>query len=542
MTVNVDKGTWFCHACNFGGSVIDLLARLDNRQPGDVLKDLGEDGKPFRSNGHDNGKVSMPSIMKPKNPAPSLPPGVKPKVVKVYDYCGPTGELIYQSCRLEPKSFRQRRPDPDNPGKWAWNMEGVTRVLYNLPKLMGKGATSVWVVEGEKDADSLSAIGLLATTNVGGAGKWSAAYAEVFVGKEVVLCGDNDEPGRKHMADVLASLAGKASLVRYVTVPAPHKDISDLLVSFKDKAEAVAQVQKLYDDAPVFEKGIDIPVQSIAELEQDFRASLARSKENSLDLGKWLPELGKHVRPLMPGELVVIAADTAVGKTAILQNIALRAAPLKTLLFELELPGTLTFERFVAMATGATTKEVFHEYISGRGVGWRASGLLDHVYVCARSKLSPAQIEEMVVKSELKVGAKPALVMVDYMQLVRGGRGSRYERLSESAEELKSIAKAANVVLVVASQVSRKKDEDGDDNRREVHLHDSKDSGSIENSAGLLLGAWRDDKDRSIMRIRVLKNTKGFPGHLVDCVFDGARMLITEKPKIEQEDAPEPEF
>ena len=53
-------------------------------------------------------------------------------------------------------------------------MKGVRRVLYRLPELLARPDEPVYVVEGEKDADRLASMGLLATTNSGGAGKWQA--------------------------------------------------------------------------------------------------------------------------------------------------------------------------------------------------------------------------------------------------------------------------------------------------------------------------------------------------------------------------------
>ena len=62
----------------------------------------------------------------------------------------------------------------------------------------------------------------------------------------------------------------------------------------------------------------------------------------------------------------------------------------------------------------------------------------------------------------------------------------------------------------------------------EPKLHDAKDSGSIENSAGLVLGAWRPD--HGTMLIKVLKNTKGKSGIVIECNFDGSTMQLTERP------------
>ncbi len=54
-------------------------------------------------------------------------------IVATYSYNDESGNLLYQVVRYEPKNFRQRRPDND--GGWIWNMDGVTKVLYNLPAI-----------------------------------------------------------------------------------------------------------------------------------------------------------------------------------------------------------------------------------------------------------------------------------------------------------------------------------------------------------------------------------------------------------------------
>jgi replicative DNA helicase len=114
-------------------------------------------------------------------------------------------------------------------------------------------------------------------------------------------------------------------------------------------------------------------------------------------------------------------------------------------------------------------------------------------------------------------------VMVDYVQLIRGAGKSRYENMSMVAEELKVIAKATNTILIIASQIARK--EEG-----EIGLHDAKDSGSIENSCGLILGAWRDSEDKNRMMLKVLKNTKGQSGRIIPCrIFDS--LLVSEEAK-----------
>jgi hypothetical protein len=122
-----------------------------------------------------------------------------------YCYRDRNGELLSQLQRYDPKAFRQRRPDGN--GGWVSNLDGVERVLYRLPELLAADpARRVYVVEGEKDADNLAALGFVTTTNPGGAGKWNASYSEVLCGRSVVILPDNDEAGRTH-AEQVASLS-----------------------------------------------------------------------------------------------------------------------------------------------------------------------------------------------------------------------------------------------------------------------------------------------------------------------------------------------
>src|SRR5262245_37261519 len=118
--------------------------------------------------------------------------------VAAYPYVDETGKLLYEVVRFAPKDFRQRRPDGQ--GGWLWKLNGTRRMLYRLPEVR-EGVTSdrwVFVVEGEKDADRLAALGVVATCNPGGAGKWRPEYAKTLHGAKVAMLPDNDEPGRHH--------------------------------------------------------------------------------------------------------------------------------------------------------------------------------------------------------------------------------------------------------------------------------------------------------------------------------------------------------
>lgn len=85
-------------------------------------------------------------------------------------------------------------------------MTGVRRVVYHANRLQGE--PTIYVTEGEMDADLLWSHGLPATTNPGGAGKWRAEYATMLKSagcQWVVILTDNDPPGEKHGRDVARS-------------------------------------------------------------------------------------------------------------------------------------------------------------------------------------------------------------------------------------------------------------------------------------------------------------------------------------------------
>jgi hypothetical protein len=123
-----------------------------------------------------------------------------------------------------------------NGRKWIYGVKNTyaeTKIPYRLPELIAALPTEpVWICEGEKDTDNVVALGLLATTNPGGAKVFQPELAQWFKGKEIVyILEDNDEAGRGHTAKITAALAGivpSIAVVRFPDVP-DKGDISDWL-------------------------------------------------------------------------------------------------------------------------------------------------------------------------------------------------------------------------------------------------------------------------------------------------------------------------
>lgn len=217
------------------------------------------------------------------------------RIVATYSYRDERGTLLFEAVRYEPKGFAVRQPDGN--GGYINSIKGVRRVLYNLPEILAaQPDRPVLVVEGEKDADRLTALGLIATTCVSGAGKWRDEYSEQVRGHNVVLIPDNDDAGHIHCDKVALSLTGIAASVKIVELPGlpPKGDVSDYL----DAGNTLEDLRALINAAP-------------------FRPnSLIR---NSYDTRKALPILDSKALYGLAGEFVAtIFPHTEADKAALL--------------------------------------------------------------------------------------------------------------------------------------------------------------------------------------------------------------------------------
>jgi putative DNA primase/helicase len=159
------------------------------------------------------------------------------RLVATYRYEDEARTHLYDALRYEPKDFNQRAADG------SWSLKGVRRVVYRLPLLAGQEA--LFVPEGEKDCGRLVSLGLSATCNSGGAGKWTADHAAQLVRmgvKRVCVLPDNDEAGRAHAVDVARTCHAARLEVRVLELPnlPPKGDVSDWLQAGGTKADLVA--------------------------------------------------------------------------------------------------------------------------------------------------------------------------------------------------------------------------------------------------------------------------------------------------------------
>ncbi|MDI6848698.1 MAG: DUF3987 domain-containing protein [Candidatus Saccharicenans sp.] len=106
-------------------------------------------------------------------------------------------------------------------------MKGVRQVLYRLPEVLR--AEEVWLVEGEKDADNLSKLGLVATTAPFGVNHWKDEFSDALKGKKVRICLDigTEKLAERRAASITRAGASEVKIIGLPGLEKEGQDISD---------------------------------------------------------------------------------------------------------------------------------------------------------------------------------------------------------------------------------------------------------------------------------------------------------------------------
>jgi len=244
----------------------------------------------------------------------------------VYDYADELGEVVYQVLRYRlasgKKDFRQRRPD--GRGGWVYDLEGTRRVVYELPRLIKHADSTVFVVEGEKDADRLNAIfaasdlPAISTTSAQGSGdtgRWES-YAESLRDRTCVVIPDCDPTGQRHARGVCGYLHGVAASVKLVDLPGvgPKGDVSDWL----DQDNTIDDLWSLIVGASEFDPSTVDVAEADLDAERDATAAdlIAANAGTRWLWPQWIPL----------GVLTLLTAEPSTGKTRLGLDLTKRIA------------------------------------------------------------------------------------------------------------------------------------------------------------------------------------------------------------------------
>lgn len=261
VSVDLERGMFFDHTEKHGGGVLWAIqqwagAKVEGGGAVQWMRERGYDVEDDRPAPPPRQQAASSSSR--IDPAGNwLPPAVPDggRLTKTYDYRDAAGALLYQVCRYDwtdpdspkghSKTFLQRRPDTTKPGGWAYKVKDkIVPVPYRLAELLAdiRDGFPIYLVEGEKKVDMLRALGVPATCNHGGAGKFPEDLVAHFAGADVILLPDNDEAGKAHVDLVGRKLEGTARRIRVLDLPdlPPKGGVDDWL-------PAGGTAEKLYD-------------------------------------------------------------------------------------------------------------------------------------------------------------------------------------------------------------------------------------------------------------------------------------------------------
>jgi hypothetical protein len=232
-----------------------------------------------------------------------------------HPYVNRDGVLLYETVR-----YKRRRDEPkkmwarhNKDGTWYWGAGTDERVLYRLQNLITADPDeSCHIAEGEKDADRLASLNLLATTVA--FGNWDGVDLEPLRGRAVYVHEDNNDTGRKKAAEAAAAVHRVARSVRIVRLPGlrEDKDVSDWLDANDDDVELLIESCRA---APTYKPEPETPPkgEEVVTLAWDCMADVEPAPVDWI----WPGYLAR-------GKLTLIAGDPGMGKSQIGLDLAAR--------------------------------------------------------------------------------------------------------------------------------------------------------------------------------------------------------------------------
>ena len=391
----------------------------------------------------------------------------------VYQYRDEAGELIFETVRFPGKKIKQRHVGPD--GEMVWGLpKSVRRVLYRLPELIAAVAQgrTIYITEGEKDADALVALGLAATCNPLGAGKWRDEFANYLVGANVIIFADRDESGRNHAYRIKDSLTGKAAGI-WLQQAKVGKDVSDHLAAGLSISETVPLKDRLRSG--VF-TGADIADQALEYLELG-QADLPYYEVNHIPI------------VFRPGRLYTLGGYTGDGKSALALQITrgLVRAGHSVTFFTLEMGMQDITNRLIAH-TGIPASLL--------ETPWKLTGELHERFKEAAEEIrrwpinvvfDPAVTSEKI-RDEV-IHGEPDFVIVDHIHRFKWGRERR--DLEEQVQTLTNLALDYNIPVLVLAQLRRFNAGGGFEKFPRPTAQDFRETGVLEQESAMQIAVWR---------------------------------------------------
>ena len=456
------------------------------------------------------------------------------KFVTAYSYCyGAHADglmkIKYQDADGN-KTFRWIHDDPTTQSGFKLNHEGCEHRLYVAGD---PDAAEVFVVEGEKDADTLHAItGKTVVSAENGAQKegdgtkWLPVYTEQLAGKTVVILHDNDAVGRDFARIEADAIKTKARSVRMIDIATAWKecpekgDVSDMVAAL-GKQDTLNRLQTLLQNAVEWRITLDIPTNAPTPTDEQKPVETAGNAvvRDSVELfdsfmGKIQTEAYKPMRTgmsafdnllgggIMKQSLVILSAAPGTGKTTLAQQIFETMATDGNDVVFLNLE--MSREQLLARSVSRIVKR--------NGGTLTASGILQgyswtdeqrrQVNQAAteyRTRIAPRMhynpdgcttdlqsITEALTReaeTAIAAGRKPPVVVLDYLHLVTTAqREEQSEIVKKTVAALKNYAIKYDTFVFCISATNRTSNQRGT-----ISLESGRDTSAIEYTADVAL-------------------------------------------------------
>lgn len=230
-----------------------------------------------------------------------------------------------------------------------------------------------------------------------------------------------------------------------------------------------------------------------------------------------LADLDRAVGGWHPGDLVVVAARPAMGKTALALNFARRAG-VPVGLISTEQPAAQIGLRFLAMQSGVSLQTMRTGTVDEKGYSRLAEALPalqeQRVFIVDHPAPNAAQIVAQGRQWRSKHGI--GVLIIDYLQRIAvSGKQPRHEEVAQTAVALKNLARELGITVIALAQLNRNVESRQD---KRPQLGDLRDSGMIEQEADQVISLYRDEEyhpdspDKGIAELDILKNRHGLTG------------------------------
>ena len=200
---------------------------------------------------------------------------------------------------------------------------------------------------------------------------------------------------------------------------------------------------------------------------------------------------------LQKSDLIIIAGRPSMGKTAFALNIAQHAATeagIPVAVFSLEMSKEQLALRMLSSTAKVDSQRLRKGFLGE--TDWpkltMAAGKLSEALIFIDDTPAITALEMKAKARRLKAESGLGLIILDYLQLMRGGtyKDSREQEISEISRSLKALAKELSVPVIALSQLNRKVE---DRTNRRPHMADLRESGAIEQDADVIAFIYRDE-------------------------------------------------